>query len=152
MHGGALWEKHPAVRTGSELTRGERAADRLKAGFGSWTFLIGLNGVIVAWCAVNALFPAAAWDRYPFIALNLLLSWLAAQQGGALQIASNRGDRIAAEIALHTQGNTDKIVAVQDEMLSLQHQQMLLLAELGRLHALVRSALPGGTADDGGGT
>lgn len=106
--GGRLWRDHPRVRTGKDLTPGERAADRLKAAFGSWAFLIILNGLIVAWCLSEAL-GLAHFDPYPFIALNLVLSWLAAQQGGALQIAANRGDRISAEIAAHTEANTEQI-------------------------------------------
>lgn len=109
MHGGHLWARHPAVRTGDQLSLGERAADRLKAAFGSWAFLIILNGFIAAWCVLN-ITGVVRFDAYPFIALNLVLSWLAAQQGGALQIAANRGDRINAEIATHTEENTTELV------------------------------------------
>lgn len=140
MHGGTLWQRHPGVRSGSDLTFGERAADKLKSGFGSWAFLITLNAIIVAWVSLNVVAAVRHWDPYPFILLNLGLSWLAAQQGGALQIASNRGDRIAAEIALHTQGNTDKIITVQDEVLTLQQQQMLLLGKLSKLDARLARA------------
>lgn len=119
-HGGHLWRQHPHVA--NDLTFGERAADHLKAAFGSWVFLLVLNGFIGLWCLLNA-FGLVVFDKYPFIALNLILSWLAAQQGGALQIAANRGDRINAEIALHTQGNTD-------ELMRLNRQQLQILEEL----------------------
>lgn len=124
-HGGSLWARHPHVA--NDLTLGERAADRLKSTFGSWAFLIILNGFIALWCVLNAL-GVIGFDKYPFIALNLILSWLAAQQGGALQIAANRGDRINAEVALHTQGNTD-------ELMRLNQQQLAILTELQGIRA-----------------
>lgn len=138
MHGGHLWRKHPAVRTGDQLSTGERAADHLKAAFGSWTFLIILNVFIAAWIGVNVLLPHAdRWDVFPFILLNLGLSWLAAQQGGALQIAANRGDRINAEVAQHTAANTEKLVTLETQVLDLQHQ----------VHALLDLTTAGGLAD-----
>lgn len=119
------WRLLPHVRTGSGLTAGERAADKLKAAFGSWGFLITLNTLITCWIILNAIL-ARPFDPYPFILLNLGLSWLAAQQGGALQIAANRGDRINSEVALHTYENGQKL-------LELQQQQMQILTELRRL-------------------
>lgn len=129
MHGGKLWERHPGVRSGTQLSLGERAADRLKAAFGSWTFLILLNAFIALWIAANILLPRASrWDVYPFILLNLGLSWLAAQQGGALQIAANRGDRINAEVAAHTAANTETL-------LDLNRRQLEILARLDKIDA-----------------
>jgi len=126
--GGKLshWGNHPHVRTGSQLTIGERAADRLKACFGSWAFIIGLNAIIVGWIAVNAWVLRKPFDPYPFILLNLGLSWLAAQQGGALQIAANRGDRISSEVAVSTYKNGE-------ELLKLNKQQMEILGRLDGL-------------------
>jgi uncharacterized membrane protein len=134
MHGGKLWAHHPGVRTGAQLSIGERAADHLKAAFGSWGFLGTLNGFIVVWIIANIIL-SHPFDPYPFILLNLGLSWLAAQQGGALQIAANRGDRIAAEVAAHTRENTD-------ELLSINQRQLQILNELGEL----RSQLAAGKA------
>lgn len=117
------WARHPHVRTGSQLTFGERAADKLKAAFGSWMFLITLNVFIVAWIALNAVLPSGSrWDVFPFILLNLGLSWLAAQQGGALQIAANRGDRIASEVALGTHQNSENLIALQEANTDLTRQ------------------------------
>jgi uncharacterized membrane protein len=125
------WVRHPHVRTGSQLTTGERAADKLKACFGSWAFLIILNVFIVGWIALNVVLPhASRWDVYPFILLNLGLSWLAAQQGGALQIAANRGDRIASEVAMGTYKNGE-------EILKLNQRQMEILAKLDGLDTKV---------------
>jgi uncharacterized membrane protein len=132
MHGGKLWEHHPGVRTGAQLSRGERAADRLKSTFGSWAFLATLNGFIVVWIIVNLLL-SRAFDPYPFILLNLGLSWLAAQQGGALQIAANRGDRISAEVAAHTRENTDELMRLSGQILEINQTQNQILAGLKSL-------------------
>ena len=124
-----LWHHSKAVRSGDDLAFGERAADRLKRGFGSWAFLIGLNVFIGAWILANAV-THKPFDPFPFILLNLFLSWLAAQQGGALQIAANRGDRVASEVALHTEQTTD-------ELLLINKSQSEILARLDALqHAL----------------
>jgi uncharacterized membrane protein len=119
-----LWHQVPHVRSGDQLTFGERCADHLKSAFGSWAFLIILNTFIVGWIVLNILLPHTdRWDVYPFILLNLGLSWLAAQQGGALQIAANRGDRISSEVARHTYENGK-------ELLEINKQQLLILQEL----------------------
>ena len=150
MHGTHLWRKHPGVRSGDQLSAGERAADHLKAAFGSWAFLIVLNTFIVAWIAANILLPhASRWDVYPFILLNLGLSWLAAQQGGALQIAANRGDRISSELALHTEQNTDDIKTLLAANTSLTQQVHELAttiagqtATLDEIHRHVQALAP----------
>lgn len=123
------WDEHPHVRTGSQLSVGERAADTLKRSFGSWPFLIILNAFISIWILANWL-GIVHFDLYPFIMLNLVLSWLAAQQGGALQIASNRGDRIASELALSTHSNGEKI-------LKINIAQMEILEELRSLRKAI---------------
>lgn len=113
------WDGHPHVRTGPQLSFGERSADKLKAAFGSWAFLIALNVLIGCWVAVNVAAAALRWDPYPFILLNLLLSWLAAQQGGALQIAANRGDRIASEVAAGTHESVARLLEVSRRQLAI---------------------------------
>src|ERR1700746_2790442 len=95
-----LWRRHPAVPRPSP---GERAADGLKHYFGTWTALFSVALWIAAWVALQK--TSVAWDKAPYILLNLCLSCLAAVQGIILQISANRGDRISAAVALHTQGN-----------------------------------------------
>jgi uncharacterized membrane protein len=115
-HGRALWDAHP--RVGKNLTLGERAADRLKAAFGTWTLLFGIVAFILFWL----LFVADPGE----LKLNLGLSFVASIQGVVLQIAANRGDRLNAEVALHTQRNTD-------ELMELNKTQLAILTELRRL-------------------
>jgi uncharacterized membrane protein len=122
------WNFHPTVRSGSDLSAGERAADRLKATFGSWTFLGTLNAFIFVWILANLIF--FHFDPYPFILLNLGLSWLAAQQGGALQIAANRGDRIASEQARHTVENSERLIEMNERQLAMLEEIRQLRAQI----------------------
>lgn len=100
------WHRHPHVRSGDQLTRGERAADRMRNGMGSWAFIFGFIGCMFVWAAVNTLLidrvlHHKAFDPYPYILLNLLLSTLAGLQGGILLIAAKRADQVSSELALH---------------------------------------------------
>jgi uncharacterized membrane protein len=98
------WRGHPAVRADGELSVGERAADYMRNGMGSWAFVFSAVVFLVIWVAVNAVVVRAghhAFDAYPFILLNLLLSCLAAMQGAILLIAAKRADQISSELAAH---------------------------------------------------
>jgi uncharacterized membrane protein len=95
------WEHHPAVRTGSELTLGERAADTLRNSMGSWGFIFGFLGFMAAWMTLNTVAWCLHWDEPPFILLNLGLSTLAGLQGGILLIAAKRQDAVNAALAEH---------------------------------------------------
>jgi uncharacterized membrane protein len=90
--------RHPGVRQGDQLTLGERAADRLRNGMGSWTFVFAALVFLAGWMIGNG---SSGFDSYPFILLNLILSCLAAMQGAILLIAARRADQISAEMAAH---------------------------------------------------
>jgi len=90
--------RHPAVRTGEHLSLGERAADRLRNGMGSWPFVIAALAFLTGWMLANG---RNGVDPYPFILLNLILSCLAALQGAILLIAAKRSDAIASALAQH---------------------------------------------------
>lgn len=92
------WHRHPGVRTGDDLTRGERAADKLRNSMGSWTFVFAALVFLTAWMLGNR---GSGFDPYPFILLNLVLSCLAALQGAILLIAARRSDQISSELAQH---------------------------------------------------
>lgn len=101
----SLWHKHPGVRSDDQLTVGERAADRLRNGMGSWGFVFGALLFLAGWMTGNR---NVGFDPYPFILLNLILSCLAAMQGAILLIAAKRVDQISSELALHDyQTNTE---------------------------------------------
>ena len=92
------WRRHPAVRSGEDLTLGERAADHLRNGMGSWGFVFGALIFLAGWMLGNR---NVGFDRYPFILLNLILSCLAAMQGAILLIAAKREDQISSDLAAH---------------------------------------------------
>ena len=96
------WHFHPKVRSGQQLTLGERAADAMRNSMGSWPFVFGALAFLGVWMTINALIGNSAFDKYPFILLNLVLSCLAALQGAILLIAAKRADAISAELAQHT--------------------------------------------------
>src|ERR1700682_6223930 len=109
------WHKHPGVRSGDQLTLGERAADRMRNMMGSWPFVFCFFSIMIAWAVINSIFYLGGsqgkhgFDPYPYILLNLFLSMLAGVQAAALLIAAKRADAVASEIALHTERNTDDI-------------------------------------------
>jgi uncharacterized membrane protein len=92
------WHRHPGVRSDHQLSLGERAADRMRNGMGSWLFVFGALAFLAAWMGFNR---DSGFDGYPFILLNLVLSCLAAMQGAILLIAAKRSDQVAAELAQH---------------------------------------------------
>ena len=146
------WHKHPAVRSGEQLTLGERAADRMRNVMGSWPFVFCFFGVMVIWALVNTVLIRhvlhhKAFDPYPYILLNLFLSMLAGVQAAALLIAAKRADAIASEVALHTEKNTEELKALMAENTDLTTQVKKntdLLEEIHRHVALLGEQLPAG--------
>jgi uncharacterized membrane protein len=121
------WHKHPGVRSGDELTLGERAADRMRAVMGSWPFVFCFFAVMIMWALVNTIvfhrvLHHKAFDPYPYILLNLFLSMLAGVQAAALLIAAKRADAIASEIAIHTEKNTEDLKGLMQENTALTQQ------------------------------
>ena len=125
------WHRHPGVRTGEQLTMGERSADRMRNGMGSWGFVFGAVGFLVVWMAVNR---NRGFDPYPFILLNLVLSCVAALQGAILLIAAKRSDQISSELAQHDYETDCK----SEELLTTLQVDF---AELTRQHALQNQQL-----------
>jgi uncharacterized membrane protein len=91
-------QRHPGLRSGDQLTLGERAADRLRNGMGSWAFVFSALVFLAGWMVGNR---GSGFDPYPFILLNLILSCLAAMQGAILLITARRSDQISSELAAH---------------------------------------------------
>jgi len=75
-----------------EATFGERVADGVAGFGGSWTFIISFLASLVVYSAVNVALGRRAWDPYPFILLNLMLSMLAALQAPVIMMSQNRQD------------------------------------------------------------
>jgi CRP/FNR family transcriptional regulator, cyclic AMP receptor protein len=75
-----------------EATFGERVADSVAGFGGSWTFIISFLSGLAVYSAVNVVLGPRAWDPYPFILLNLMLSMLAALQAPVIMMSQNRQD------------------------------------------------------------
>src|ERR1700694_1824189 len=121
------WHKHPGVRSGDQLSVGERAADRMRNMMGSWPFVFSFFAIMIAWSVVNTVFLERvahhkAFDPYPYILLNLFLSMLAGVQAAALLIAAKRADAISSEIAIHTEKNTEDLKGLVNENTALTQQ------------------------------
>ena len=96
--------KHPVNQAHyDDRDFGERIADRLSSGMGSWTFLIVQTLLMLIWVAVNVIWLLnKGWDPYPFILLNLALSLQATYAGPIVLLAGNRQsakDRLTLEHA-----------------------------------------------------
>ncbi len=133
------WHRHPGVRSGDELSLGERAADRMRNIMGSWPFVFGFFATMILWALVNSLVIAKVahgkpFDPYPYILLNLFLSMLAGVQAAALLIAAKRADAISSEIAIHTEKNTDEIKTLIQENTELTSQVKLATDLLDEIH------------------
>ena len=73
-----------------KYTLGQRAADAIAKFAGSWAFIFSFAGVLILWMVVNTILAAKAFDPYPFILLNLVLSCVAAIQAPLIMMSQNR--------------------------------------------------------------
>jgi len=131
-----------------KLTFGERLSDRIASFGGSWKFIITFGVVIVLWIAMNVVLLATrAFDPFPFILLNLILSCLAALQAPVIMMSQNRveaRDRLRAEndykVNLkaeleirHLHEKIDHLLRRQyNRLFEIQQIQIELLEEIGR--------------------
>jgi len=134
-----------ATRHAQQITTGERIADRFAAIMGSWRFIIVQSSILVMWIAINVTGWVKQWDPYPFILLNLALSFQAAYAAPIIMMSQNRQaakDRLEAEhdyevnlkCELEIEDLHAKIDALRqaqwEELLSLQRRQIELLEQL----------------------
>ena len=94
--GNTTWhDKHKQT-----LSFGDKLADGIASGMGSWNFLIWQSIIVLIWMALNVIGFIQHWDPYPFILLNLLFSTQAAYAAPLIMMSQNRQtarDRIQAE-------------------------------------------------------
>jgi len=128
------FRRAPRVRDVNEvfdarLTVGERLADRVAAIGGSWGFIIGFSVFMVAWAILNTVILARhAFDPFPFIFLNLMLSMLAALQAPIIMMSQNRQ---AAKDRLEMRLDYETNLRSEAEIASLHEKIDLLLAMAG---------------------
>ncbi|MEK7059345.1 MAG: DUF1003 domain-containing protein [Patescibacteria group bacterium] len=112
------------------LSRGDRAADKVRNGMGSWAFVFTFVLILVAWAAANTIDGFRHWDKYPFILLNLFLSMLAALQGSILLIAAKRADSISDAMAEHDYRTNVEAKKEVEELMALNKKQLEMIEEL----------------------
>jgi uncharacterized membrane protein len=131
-----------------KLTFGERLSDHIAEFGGSWKFLITFGAVLLIWIVINGvLLVTHAFDPYPFILLNLILSCLAAVQAPIIMMSQNRAEardrlraendykvNLKAELEIrHLHEKIDHLLRRQyNRLFEIQQIQIELLEELGR--------------------
>ena len=115
-------------------TLGQRAADRIARFAGSWAFIFSFVGVLLVWMVSNILLAAGAFDPYPFILLNLVLSCVAAIQAPLIMMSQNRQeekDRRRAENDYKVNLKTEIMMeALYDRLCHIAEKQESLLKML----------------------
>jgi uncharacterized membrane protein len=131
-----------------KLTFGERLSDHIAEFGGSWKFLISFGAVLFIWIVINGvLLVTHAFDPYPFILLNLILSCLAAVQAPIIMMSQNRAEardrlraendykvNLKAELEIrHLHEKLDHLLRRQyNRLFEIQQIQIELLQEIGR--------------------
>ena len=108
-----------------KLTLGQRIADAVAAMMGSWTFIIVQSTILFVWIVLNITAYVQQWDPYPFILLNLALSFQAAYAAPFIMMSQNRQQDVDRKAAEH-----DYQVNVKAELeIELLHQKIDELRE-----------------------
>jgi uncharacterized membrane protein len=131
-----------------ELTFGERLSDRIASFGGSWTFIMAFGAVLFVWILINTIVLATrAFDPYPFILMNLILSCVAALQAPVIMMSQNRTEdrdraraendykvNLKAELEIrHLHEKIDHLLSKQyNRLFEIQQIQIELLEELGQ--------------------
>ena len=135
---------HPGGPTSPNFTLGDRVADRVAATMGSWSFIIIQSMLLAVWIVLNVTAYVKQWDPYPFILLNLALSFQAAYAAPFIMMSQNRQAAIdRADAKCDYQVNAKAELEIE-----LLHQKIDLLreTELSELVQVIRrleARLPG---------
>ena len=122
-----------------ESTLGERIADKVAGFGGSWTFITIFLSFMVVYTAINIALKDNAWDRYPFILLNLFLSMLAAIQAPVIMMSQNRQD---SKDRLRSELDFDVNRRAASEIQGLARKLNLLDDKIDDVAELLRGKLP----------
>jgi len=114
------------------MTLGQKMADGLARGMGSWTFIIIQTILVICWMTLNVVALSMRWDKYPFILLNLLFSIQAAYAAPIIMMSQNRQNERDREQA-HQDLVTD--TGAKEEIESLQ--KMLTRLEIEKLDKIL---------------
>ena len=118
---------HAAHR--DKMTFGQRIADAVASGMGSWTFIIIQTLFVIAWMTLNIIEVVShRWDPYPFILLNLLFSTQAAYAAPIIMMSQNRSaerDRYQANADFKTNVDAKKdIESVQKQLARIEIEKL----------------------------
>jgi uncharacterized membrane protein len=117
-----------------QLTTGQKTSDVIAKTVGSWKFIIIQSVCIIVWIIYNSINHDSTWDPYPFILLNLMLSFQAAYTAPAIMMSQNRLSEIDRQ-----QANNDFEVNVKAELeIELLHQKIDMMKEK-ELYALIKA-------------
>ncbi len=122
-------------RAEPELSVGQKVADLVAATMGSWRFIVIQSAILIVWIALNVMGWIGAWDPYPFILLNLALSFQAAYAAPFIMMSQNRQSEIDRRRAMD-----DYDINVKAELeIELLHEKMDLLRdqEIARLTRII---------------
>jgi uncharacterized membrane protein len=113
---------------------GDRVADSIARVGGSWTFIISFLVFLVAWSILNTvLLATGAFDPYPYVFLNLILSMLAALQAPVIMMSQNRQaqrDRLDAAHDYEVNLKAEiEIMALHEKLDELRHREMLAMRD-----------------------
>ena len=134
-------DRHPAVVdinqiADERLSVGDRVADAVASGVGSWPFIITQSVLLALWLVLNSVAWIQHWDPYPFILLNLALSFQAAYAAPFVMMSQNRQatkDRLTAENDYKTDTKGEE--EIRHIMEHLDHQDQIILQIVERLEA-----------------
>lgn len=116
------------------LTVGQKVSDAVAKAVGSWKFIITQSVLIIGWIVYNTVSNTQVWDPYPYILLNLMLSFQAAYTAPAIMMSQNRLSEIDRQ-----QASNDFEVNVKAELeIELLHQKIDMLKEK-ELYALTKA-------------
>ena len=138
LHRHELLSERPPADDSVSLTFGQRLADRIASFGGSWSFILLFAGFLGVWIVVNVLaLLGGAFDPYPFILLNLILSCLAALQAPVIMMSQNRQeerDRQRAENDYKVNLKAElEIRHLHEKVDYLLHQQATRLMEVQQI-------------------
>lgn len=132
------------TKQGEDMTLGEKIADTIANTVGSWRFVIIQSVFILFWLSLNIIFTPMnrAWDPYPFILLNLALSFQAAYSMPIIMMSQNRAeerDRLQAQADYQINLLAEKEIEEIIEELKDHSQQQLIAIEhkLQRIETLM---------------
>lgn len=120
-----------------KYTVGQRAADRIAKFAGSWAFIFSFTAVLILWMVGNILLAKRAFDPYPFILLNLVLSCVAAIQAPLIMMSQNRQeekDRHRAENDYKVNLKTEIMIEdIFDKVTAILKKQSEMEKQLGNI-------------------